>query len=113
MSAARRSISQKASRKGGVAPFDTTFLYNEAQKIDQWPGEDYDGTSVRAGAAVLKSKGYISGYNWAWDVETVVNALLTLGPVVVGTWWTYDMFFPNEKVLLQQLVKIWAVMLIY
>ena len=31
---AEGSITQKESRKGGAAPFDTTFLYNEAQKID-------------------------------------------------------------------------------
>lgn len=91
------SITQKDSRKGGVAPFDTTYLYNEAQKIDQWEGEDYDGTSVRAGAAILKKSGFISSYTWAWDINTIVNALLNLGPIVVGTWWTYDMFFPNEK----------------
>jgi len=90
-------ITQKASRKGGVAPYDTEYLYNEAQKIDHWPGEDYDGTSVRAGAKVLQSAGYINGYNWAWDIDTTVNALLTLGPVVVGTWWYYDMFFPNSE----------------
>lgn len=89
-------ITQKNKRKGGVAPFDTTYLYNEAQKVDQWVGEDYDGTSVRAGAKVLKTAGFIGGYNWAWDVNTTVNALLTLGPVVVGTWWLRNMFYPNE-----------------
>jgi len=90
-------ITQKSSRKGGVAPYDTAYLYNEAQKIDRWPGEDYDGTSVRAGVKVLQSAGYIKGYNWSWDIDTTVNALLTLGPVVVGTWWLRDMFYPNEK----------------
>jgi len=60
-------------------------------------GNSYDGTSVRAGAKVLQSAGYINGYNWAWDIDTTVNALLTLGPVVVGTWWYYDMFFPNKE----------------
>ena len=87
---------QKNSRKGGVAPFDTTYLYNEAQKVDDWEGEDYDGTSVRAGAKILKANGFISEYNWAWDLDTTVKTLLTLGPVVVGTWWTYDMSFPDK-----------------
>lgn len=78
-------------------PYIPAILYNEAQKVDEWPGEDYDGTSVRAGAKILKSKGYISSYAWAWDLETTIQALLTAGPVVVGTTWLYDMFFPNEK----------------
>ena len=96
-------ITQKTKRVGGVAPFDPVFLYNEAQKIDEWPGEDYDGTSVRAGAKVLKNAGFIGGYSWAWDIGTTVNALLTLGPVVVGTWWTRDMFYPNTEQYVQQL----------
>ena len=90
-------ITQKTSREGGVSPYDVSHLYNEAQKIDIWPGEDYDGTSVRAGAKVLQSAGYINGYSWAWDIQTAVDALLNLGPIVVGTWWYYDMFFPNAK----------------
>lgn len=89
-------ITQKKSRKGGKAPYDTTYLYNEAQKVDEWPGEDYQGTSVRAGAKILQKSGYISNYLWAWDLETTIQALLTKGPVVVGTWWLYDMFFPNS-----------------
>lgn len=93
-------ITQKSSRKGGVAPYDTVQLYNDAQKIDCWPGEDYDGTSVRAGAKVLQNSGYINGYNWAWDINTTVNAILTLGPVVVGTWWHRDMFYPNKDGLI-------------
>jgi len=90
-------ITQKSSRKGNVAPYNTTYLYNEAQKIDRWPGEDYDGTSVRAGAKVLQSAGYIKNYNWSWDIDTTINAILTLGPVVVGTNWYRNMFYPNKK----------------
>lgn len=73
-----------------------TTLYNECQTVDEWPGTDYDGTSVRAGAKRLQAHGIIGAYTWAWDVDTVVNALLTTGPVVVGTWWHQNMFFPNE-----------------
>jgi hypothetical protein len=69
-------------------------LYDGAQKIDAWPGEDYPGTSVRAGAQMLRSWGVISSFRWAWDADTVVHALLTTGPVVVGTWWYTDMFTP-------------------
>lgn len=93
-------ITQKLSRVGGKSPYDTTVLYNEAQKNDRWDGEDYDGTSVRAGAKMLQMAGYVDGYSWAWDLDTTINAVLTLGPVVVGTWWTYDMFYPNDNDLI-------------
>lgn len=72
-------------------------VYDEAQTLDEWEGEDYDGTSVRAGAKVLQKLGYIESYHWAWDIDTLVNALLTTGPVVVGTLWTNGMFNPDYR----------------
>jgi hypothetical protein len=38
--------------------YDARWLYHEAQKVDEWPGEDYDGTSVRAGLDVLRTRGH-------------------------------------------------------
>jgi len=90
-------ITQKKSRLGGKAPFDTSYLYKEAQKVDEWPGENYNGTSVRAGAKILKGAGFISNYLWAWDLDTTVQAVLTKGPVVVGTWWYSGMFHPDSN----------------
>lgn len=85
----------------GVAPIaNPTQLYNEAQKVDEWEGEGYDGTSVRAGAKALQSKGFITEYRWAWDVATLVDAVLTKGPVVVGTNWYANMLEPDEKGLI-------------
>lgn len=72
-------------------------FYRQAQLIDEWPGEDYDGTSVRAGAKVLQSQGFISEYRWAWDGMEAVRAVLDVGPVVVGTNWYEGMFFPNDR----------------
>ncbi len=101
-------ITQKRSRKLDPLgrPFDPVYLYTEAQKVDDWLGEDYDGTSVRAGAKVLKSNGFITSYNWAWDIESIKIALLSAGPVVVGTYWTYDMFFPNEDGIIKSTGEI-------
>ncbi len=81
------------------AEMDFSFadLYKECQQNDEWPGEDYEGTSVRALMKVLRSKGYISRYEWAFDLQTIINHVLTTGPMVVGTWWTNDMFYPDEK----------------
>jgi C1A family cysteine protease len=62
-------------------------LYKAAQKIDEWPGEDYDGTSVRAGAKVLQSLGLISGYLWADSMDTLKRFVVQRGPVVIGTDW--------------------------
>lgn len=72
-------------------------IYEEAQRVDEWPGEDYEGTSVRAGAKYLQRLGLIESYLWAWDLETVVDALLYAGPVVVGTNWYAGMDNPDAK----------------
>lgn len=82
----------------GAAPIvDPTQLYINAQKIDEWPGENYDGTSVRAGVKVLQAQGYVNSYYWAYDIDTLVYALLELGPVVVGTYWYNNMFYPAQN----------------
>lgn len=70
-------------------------LYHECQKIDEWPGEDYDGTSVRAAFKILKERGFVPQYRWAWDAETVARHILEIGPVVVGTWWYAGMMKPK------------------
>ena len=74
-----------------------SVIYTEAQKVDEWPGEDYDGTSVRAGAKMLKAAGKISAYGWAFNIETVLNWLGLHGPVVFGTNWYEGMFDPDEQ----------------
>lgn len=86
-----------APRARGADPLAVpTTVYNRAQELDEWPGSDYEGTSVRAGAKVLKELGVISGYRWAWDLDTAINALLTLGPLVVGSTWHLGMFYPDK-----------------
>jgi Papain family cysteine protease len=72
-------------------------LYTEAQKVDEWDGENYDGTSVRAGAKVLQTHGEIGAYKWAFDLTTIINCILEQGPVVVGTNWYNSMFTPDSN----------------
>ena len=73
-------------------PFPTIeALYKECQRNDEWDGEDYDGTSVRAVFKVLQREGYIDRYVWAYDARTVANWILTTSPVNVGTSWLDSM----------------------
>jgi hypothetical protein len=67
--------------------YDAFWLYHEAQKIDPWPGESYEGTSTDAAAQVLKKQGHrihtvdgdkpvdpaqgISAYRWTTDVNEI------------------------------------------
>jgi hypothetical protein len=71
-------------------------LYNECQQNDEWEGADYDGTSVRALFKVLQSHGYISKYEWAFDLDSVVRQVLAKSPCVFGTTW-YSGMMETDK----------------
>lgn len=76
---------------------DTTArsIYAKAQVIDEWAGEDYEGTSVLAGAKVLKDQGYVLEYRWGFSLDDVLKTVGYYGPVVMGTWWYEGMWEPD------------------
>lgn len=63
-------------------------LYHAAQRNDEWPGESYDGSSVRGLMKAMQAAGLISSYVWG---QTVTEALTWMnggyGTTIVGTWW--------------------------
>lgn len=80
---------------------EADVIYRAAQTLDEWPGEDYDGTSVRGGAKYLLQEGRIKFYRWALNVADIVGWLAFRGPVVLGTEWTYTMFYPDKTGLVK------------
>lgn len=72
-------------------------LYQAAQAMDEWPGEDYEGSSVRGGIKALISLGYKVEYRWATTLNQCVQTILESGPMVVGTDWYEGMNEPNRK----------------
>ena len=67
-------------------------LYQDAKQVDEWPGEKYDGTSVLAGAKIMKERGLIGGYRWCFNIKDVRNAIIQEGPVVIGIPWFDGMY---------------------
>lgn len=75
---------------------DATTIYHGAQKLDEWEGENYNGSSVRGGAKFLQSSGRILSYHWANTIDEMKDFLLRgLGTIVVGTNWYQEMFSPD------------------
>lgn len=71
-------------------------LYREAQHVDEWPGEDYEGTSVLAGAKVVHAGGFIGSYRWCFSVEDLRDAVIAEGPVVIGIPWYESMYYARS-----------------
>jgi len=76
-------------------------IYNLAQLVDEWTGEDYDGTSVRAAAKILSGLGFIKEYRWSWTLPPVIDTMLEHGPVVVGTNWYEGMMQLDKSGFIQ------------
>ena len=72
-------------------------LYKRAQQLDEWPGEGYDGTSVRAGVKALQEEGRITEYLWSTDTEEIRRYVLSRGPVIIGIDWPETFFYPRKR----------------
>lgn len=70
-------------------------IYHNAQLVDQWPGEAYEGTSVIAGARTMHDWGYIDEYRWAFSENDLALAVGYKGPAVLGTYWYAGMDRPD------------------
>lgn len=79
-----------------------SVIYRGAQENDEWPGEGYDGTSVRGGFKWAQQQGYIKSYVWATSAQDCHAWLHNgYGTIVVGTDWTEDMFTPDPHGFVQ------------
>lgn len=99
--------SHELSAKPAVTPVGATKareIYTTAQKLDEWAGENYEGTSVLAGVKAVQqmfrnAKGApaIAEYRWAFTLKDLVRALGYHGPAVLGINWYDGMFEPDAK----------------
>jgi hypothetical protein len=80
-----------------IGETDALAFYHRAQQLDQWPGEDYDGTSVLAGLKAAKERGLITEYRWAFGLDDLILAVGYKGPAVIGIDWFEDMFDPDPQ----------------
>lgn len=75
-------------------------VYRHAQQVDEWPGDAYEGTSVLAGAKIMRRDGLYESYWWAFNIDSVLLAIAYVGPVVLGIPWLDSMFEPRPSGLL-------------
>jgi hypothetical protein len=68
------------------------WLYEQAKRIDEYPGTEYSGTSVNAGMKMARSLGLISGWRWGHTMLDLRDAIITAGPVVIAIPWFNGMY---------------------
>jgi hypothetical protein len=94
--ASRQLLASSPHRYKAADP-SADLIYSEAQKRDEWDGENYDGTSARGAMKYLAERGIISVYRWAQSVEELLQFVLTSGPALIGSNWHQNQFTPDAK----------------
>lgn len=94
---ATRQLLAASPHRYKVADPSADTIYLQAQLRDEWPGENYEGTSDRGAMKYLAERNIISVYRWAQSVEEACQYILTTGPILVGSLWRRDMFTTDSK----------------
>lgn len=78
--------------KPQITDADGRSFYKGAQDNDEWPGNNYEGSSVTGLMKYLKSIGLVKRYWWCTTLEEIVHAVGFIGPVVIGVNWYSGMW---------------------
>lgn len=66
--------------------------YRRCLQIDEYEGEADEGTSVLAGAKVAQEREKIDEYRWGTSIYDLRDAVISIGPAVIGIPWYSDMY---------------------
>jgi len=95
------SVAQEAAARpvvvSGITNEIALELYNRAKQLDEFEGEDYDGSSVLAAIKAGAEKGWYPEYRWAFSEADLALAIGHHGPAVLGINWFEGMNEPDEQ----------------
>jgi len=94
-----QELAARPARVENVTNDTGTSIYKTAQKLDEWPGEAYSGTSVLAGVKAIQQlyPGAITEYRWAFGIDDLILAIGHQGPAVIGIKWYSGMYTPDAN----------------
>jgi len=84
-------------RRKGITKRVAWRLYKDAQRVDEWAGENYKGSSVQAAMKVACRMGWYEGYQWATSLEMLKLAIGNIGPAVLSIPWHRSMNCPDRN----------------
>lgn len=67
-------------------------VYHRARYLDEWPGEDYEGSSVNGAMKAEREMGVITGWRWAPTMAEARHGVSFHGAGEFGLWWYTGMF---------------------
>lgn len=88
------AVAAAPSSRSGVNLAYALSWYRRAQRLDEWPGEAYEGTSVLAGGKVGRARRLWTGFRWAKSPAELAAGILdpALGPAVIGVQWSEQLY---------------------
>jgi hypothetical protein len=75
-------------------------VYAAIQAIDRAEGRDYGvdgGATMLAQCKAALGRKWFGEYRWGYTLDELITAVLTAGPVLVGTNWYTGMFDPDDS----------------
>lgn len=76
---------------------DARGFYHGAQRYDEWPGENYEGSSVLGVMEYLHHETQmLNAYWWATTLDEILHAIAFYGPVEMGSWWRSGMMNTHD-----------------
>jgi hypothetical protein len=72
------------------------MVYYRARQLDQWPGEDYEGSSVLGAVTAAVELGWYTEYRWAFGEADLALAVGYKGPAILGVNWYEGMSAPDK-----------------
>ena len=68
------------------------LVYHNAKRWDEWPGEDYEGSSVNGAMRAARDMGRIKAWYWARNIHEARHGVSYHGAGELGVWWYTGMF---------------------
>lgn len=97
------NISSTPEPTTGLNESTAINIYHLAQQLDDFPGTNYEGTSVLAGIKAVEQSfpDVFESYHWAFSLQDLILAIGHIGPVTIGVNWYSKMFDVNKSGLIQ------------
>lgn len=88
------AVAAQPLSRAGVTDTYARNWYKAAQRLDDWPGEAYEGTSVLAGCLEGRRREMWSGFRWAKTPAELAAGIVKdeLGPAIIGVQWSPQLY---------------------